>query len=140
MENKLDISIIICVNQHFEADFLWKVGLKILNSGIILKTFTHSLPVSAVGTIGDGGATSSGITQTSSTFSNTGIALAGVGVGPMLLSVSTGRGSGSCEADDWLIDSEGGSGSCEASDWLIDSSRAACSSLSYSLSSTDLRI
>ena len=27
--------------QHFEADFLWKIGLKILNSGIILKTFTH---------------------------------------------------------------------------------------------------
>ena len=29
--------------QHFEADFLWKVSLKILNSGIILKTFTHAL-------------------------------------------------------------------------------------------------
>ena len=27
--------------QHFEADFLWKVSLKNLNSGIILKTFTH---------------------------------------------------------------------------------------------------
>ena len=27
--------------QHFEADFLWKVNLKILNSGKILKTFTH---------------------------------------------------------------------------------------------------
>ena len=27
--------------QHFEADFLWKVSLKILNSGIILKTFTY---------------------------------------------------------------------------------------------------
>ena len=27
--------------QHFEADFLWKVSLKILNSGIILKTFTR---------------------------------------------------------------------------------------------------
>ena len=25
----------------FEADFLWKVSLKILNSGLILKTFTH---------------------------------------------------------------------------------------------------
>ena len=25
--------------QDFEADFLWKVGLKILNSGIILKNF-----------------------------------------------------------------------------------------------------
>ena len=31
----------ISLNQHFEADFLWKVSLKILNSGIILKTFTH---------------------------------------------------------------------------------------------------
>ena len=28
--------------QHFETDFLWKVSLKILNSGIILKTFTHA--------------------------------------------------------------------------------------------------
>ena len=28
--------------QQFEADFLWKVSLKILNSGIILKTFTHA--------------------------------------------------------------------------------------------------
>ena len=27
--------------QHFVADFLWKVSLKILNSGIILKTFSH---------------------------------------------------------------------------------------------------
>ena len=27
--------------QHFEADFLWKVSLKILNSGIILKALTH---------------------------------------------------------------------------------------------------
>ena len=25
--------------QDFEADFLWKVSLKILNSGLILKTF-----------------------------------------------------------------------------------------------------
>ena len=30
-----------CLIQHFEADFLWKVSLKILNSGIILKTFTN---------------------------------------------------------------------------------------------------
>ena len=35
--------------QHFEADFLWKVSIKILNSGIILKTstqrvYTVSLP------------------------------------------------------------------------------------------------
>ena len=27
--------------QHFVADFLWKVSHKMLNSGIILKTFTH---------------------------------------------------------------------------------------------------
>ena len=33
--------MIICPIQYFEADFLWKVSLKILNSGIILKTFTH---------------------------------------------------------------------------------------------------
>ena len=32
--------IIICQIQNFEAD-LWKVSLKILNSGIILTTFTH---------------------------------------------------------------------------------------------------
>ena len=31
------------VIQDFEADFLWKVGLKMLNSGMILKTFTHAL-------------------------------------------------------------------------------------------------
>ena len=29
--------------QHFEADFLWKVSLKILNSVLVLKTFTHVL-------------------------------------------------------------------------------------------------
>ena len=29
--------------QHFEADFLRKVSLKILNLGIILKKFTHAL-------------------------------------------------------------------------------------------------
>ena len=37
------IMIIISLIQHFEADFLWKVSLKILNSGLILKTFTHVL-------------------------------------------------------------------------------------------------
>ena len=31
----------ISLIQDFEVDFLWKVSLKILNSGIILKTFTH---------------------------------------------------------------------------------------------------
>ena len=31
----------ISLIQHFEADFQWKVSLKILNSGTILKTFTH---------------------------------------------------------------------------------------------------
>ena len=35
-------AIIISQIQHFEADFLWKVSLKILNSGLILKTFTHA--------------------------------------------------------------------------------------------------
>ena len=35
------VPIIILPIQHFEADFLWKVSLKILNSGVILKTFTH---------------------------------------------------------------------------------------------------
>ena len=32
----------ITLIQHFENDFLWKVILKILNSGIILKNFTHA--------------------------------------------------------------------------------------------------
>ena len=35
--------VIISLIQYFEADFLWKVSLKILNSGIILKEFTHAL-------------------------------------------------------------------------------------------------
>ena len=35
-------AIAIFLIQDFEADFLWKFSLKILNSGIILKTFTHS--------------------------------------------------------------------------------------------------
>ena len=34
-------AIIIWLIQHFEADFLWKVSLKILNSGLIRKTFIH---------------------------------------------------------------------------------------------------
>ena len=33
------------LNSVFEADFLWIVSLKILNSGIILKTFTHVLSI-----------------------------------------------------------------------------------------------
>ena len=33
-------AIKICLIQHFEADFLWKISLKILNSGLTLKTFT----------------------------------------------------------------------------------------------------
>ena len=33
----------ISLIQHFEAYFLWKVSLKILYSGILLKTFTHVL-------------------------------------------------------------------------------------------------
>ena len=32
--------------QHFEADFPQKVSLKILNSGIILNTFTHDDDIS----------------------------------------------------------------------------------------------
>ena len=34
--------IIISLIQHFVADFPWKVSLKILNLGLILKTFTHA--------------------------------------------------------------------------------------------------
>ena len=39
-------AIIICIIQHFEADFLWKVSLKFLKSGKIPKTVTseNSLP------------------------------------------------------------------------------------------------
>ena len=33
----------ISLIQHFEADFLWKVSLKILNAGLILKIFTHEI-------------------------------------------------------------------------------------------------
>ena len=40
-KNMCDPYLIISLIQHFETDFLWKVSLKILNSGIILKTFTH---------------------------------------------------------------------------------------------------
>ena len=35
----------ISLIQHFEADFLWKVSLKISNSVIILKTLTLALQV-----------------------------------------------------------------------------------------------
>ena len=35
-------AIIIYLIQHYEADFQQKVSLKILNSGIILKTFTYA--------------------------------------------------------------------------------------------------
>ena len=38
--NKKKPNIIIPI-QHFEADFLWEASLKILNSEVILKTFTH---------------------------------------------------------------------------------------------------
>ena len=34
--------MIISLIQHFEADFVWKVSLKILNSGFIQKTFTNN--------------------------------------------------------------------------------------------------
>ena len=33
----------ISLIQHFEANFLWKVSLKHLTSGLILKTFTHAI-------------------------------------------------------------------------------------------------
>ena len=33
----------ISLIQDFEADFLRKIGLKILNSGMIMKTFTHAI-------------------------------------------------------------------------------------------------
>ena len=33
----------ISLIQDFEADFLWKVSLKIQNSGIILKTISHAV-------------------------------------------------------------------------------------------------
>ena len=35
----------ISLIQHFEADYLWKVSLKIQNSGLILKIFTHEVHV-----------------------------------------------------------------------------------------------
>ena len=38
-------AIIIDLIQNIEADFPWKVSLKILKSGIILKTFTHVVVV-----------------------------------------------------------------------------------------------
>ena len=41
-ENKSEkLECLICLIQHFEADFPQKVSLKLLNSGLILKTFTH---------------------------------------------------------------------------------------------------
>ena len=33
--------MIFLVQYNFEAEYLWKVNLKILNSGITLKTLTH---------------------------------------------------------------------------------------------------
>ena len=45
---KIDqITIKVSLIQHFEADFLWKVSLKILNSGLKLKTITHEFIVQA---------------------------------------------------------------------------------------------
>ena len=40
-------AIAISLIQHFEADFLWKVSLKILNSGFTVKTFTHVIGASS---------------------------------------------------------------------------------------------
>ena len=42
-------AIISGLIQYFEADFLWKV--KILNSGKILKTFTHEQQINPLPTI-----------------------------------------------------------------------------------------
>ena len=42
-------AIIIWIIQNFEADFLWKVSLEILNTGIILKTCTHGVKRSLTG-------------------------------------------------------------------------------------------
>ena len=39
---QIDNANIICPIQHFEAVFLKKVILKILNSGITMKSFTHA--------------------------------------------------------------------------------------------------
>ena len=39
--NSLITSCIISLIQNFEDDFQWKVILKIMNSGTMLKTFTH---------------------------------------------------------------------------------------------------
>ena len=41
--NHIKEVIRICLIQDIEADFLWKVSLKILNSGIIMKPFTLAL-------------------------------------------------------------------------------------------------
>ena len=42
MMKKIRKATIICLIQYFEAGFLWKVSLKILNSGINLKTPTYA--------------------------------------------------------------------------------------------------
>ena len=39
---KLLLSTIISLIHHFESDFLWKVSLKILNSGLILRRLRHT--------------------------------------------------------------------------------------------------
>ena len=41
--NQIKEAIRICLIQDFGAAFLWKVSLKILNSGMILKTFPHAM-------------------------------------------------------------------------------------------------
>ena len=39
----------ISLIHHFEADFQWKVSLKVLNSRLILKTFTHGcIPIKII--------------------------------------------------------------------------------------------
>ena len=47
-ENKSEKINIVCLIQNFETELLWKVSLKILSSGIILKTFTHVYTVKPV--------------------------------------------------------------------------------------------
>ena len=48
-EKQITDTIIVFLFQYFEAGFLWKVNLKILNSGLILKTFTQ-----VIGSVSEG--------------------------------------------------------------------------------------
>ena len=44
---------VFALEQAFSKHFLWKVSLKILNSGIILKTFTHVLHIIVLARVTD---------------------------------------------------------------------------------------